>query len=158
MAHIDLDDIVISNIVGAPDASQNSPALEHLARMHQEQFQQVKLARGQIDGTLVACDKTCDAIERDSLKREHVAKVLPLPPQHCPHPRHEFLKGKRLGHRIVRTDIQSGYAVLDIVSSRKHNDRSIVSLANMLRNGHAIQTRQHQVKNHYIGLLLGETL
>src|SRR5258707_12581523 len=122
MAHIDLDDIVISNIVVAPDASQNSLALEHLARMHQEQFQQFKLARGQIDGTLVARDKTCGAIQRDSLKREYVAKVLSLPPQHCPHPRHQFLKSKRLGHIIVRTDIQSGYAVLDLVSGRKHND------------------------------------
>src|SRR5258708_29431395 len=128
MAQIELDDIVISNIVGAPDASQNSLALEHLARMHQEQFQQFKLARGQIDGTLIARDKTCGAIQRDSLKREHVANGLPLPPQHCPHPRHEFLKCKRLGHITVRTDLQSGYAVLDIVSGCKHNDRSIVYL------------------------------
>src|SRR5215470_1454674 len=106
MAHIDFDDIVISNIVVAPDASQNSLALEHLAWMHQEKFQQFKLARGQIDVTLVARDKTCGTIQRYSLKCEHVANVLPLPPQHCPYPRHQLLKCKRLGNIFGATNDQ----------------------------------------------------
>src|SRR5579859_118293 len=91
------------------------------------------------------------------MKCEYVAYVLAMSSQHRTHTRHQFLERKWLGDVIVRTNIQPGNAVPYFFFRRQHDDRCIMCFAYVLRDGHSIQARQHDVENHYIGLLLCHT-
>src|SRR5262249_26157447 len=126
MAYVDLDHVIVTRVIVAPDAGQDRVALEHLTWVHQEEFQQFKLAWCQIYRALVAGHDTCCAIKCYSLECEYIAYVLAMPSEYRPYTSHQFFEHKWLGNVIVRANIQSGNAVLDIFFCRQHDDGWVI--------------------------------
>src|SRR5436190_14544912 len=111
MAYIDLDHIVITDVIVAPDTRQDCISRQHLSRMHHKKLQQVKLARRQLNDPTIAVDYAGATIERHSLKRQLFTKLQATPAQHCTYPCHQLLECKWLGHIIIGPNIQTSHAI-----------------------------------------------
>ena len=53
IAYVDLDDIALAAEVVTPDAIEDHITGQYLSRISQEQFQQLVLLRGQINGSIL---------------------------------------------------------------------------------------------------------
>src|SRR5262249_32099977 len=76
-------------------------------RMHEEQLQQLELARCELNGVTPARDLAGLAVEHEVLEREHAVGGLAAPPQHGPHACHELFEGGGLGDIGVGAGVET---------------------------------------------------
>src|SRR6185312_15693905 len=141
MTDVHFNNIVITKIIITPDAREDDIACKHLAWMHEKECQEVKFAWCQFDGLPIICNNVRSSIKYDPTKCEDIRESVPIASQDGTHTRHQLLKCEWFGHIIVRPNIKSGNAVIDIVFCCKHNDRCIVFLPYLTRYFNAIETR-----------------
>src|SRR4051812_24665574 len=114
MAYVDLNDIIVANVIVAPDTGQDSIAFEYLAWMHKKAFQKFKLTRSQVYRALFTGYYARGPMERDTLKGEDIPDGFATPSQNCTHAGHQLLEDKWLGNVIVRPNIQPGNTILNV--------------------------------------------
>ena len=69
-------------------------------------------------------------------------------------PRHHFLGRERLGHIIVRTDLETEELVVLLAARRKHDDRRLLELPDLFHGGKPVQTRHHDVHQNDIVIIV----
>ena len=64
--------------------------------------------------------------------------------------RHQFGKGERLNEVVVRSRLQSAYAILDAMAGRQHDHRRLLALPQRGQQAEAINARQHGVEDDQV--------
>jgi hypothetical protein len=57
---------------------------------------------------------------------------------------------------VVRTHLEADHLVGDLVARGEHDDRHLAQLADLLADRQPVDTRQHDVQDHEVGLELAE--
>src|SRR3989442_1303660 len=68
----------------------------------------------------------------------------------------ELLGMERLGQVVVSAHLEADDLVRHLVASSQHDDRHLAQLANLLADGQAVGSGQHDVEDHKVRLDLGE--
>ena len=70
--------------------------------------------------------------------------------------RDELLWMERLGQVVIGADLEADDLVGDLVAGGQHDDRDLALLADLLADGEAVDSRQHNVEDHQVRLQLAE--
>jgi len=114
--------------VVAPDALEDRPALEHLARVAQEQLEQEELGLGQVDRPVAAADVARHGVEHEVGEAELLVGRLD-PSQQRAQPRLQLAQRERLDQVVVGARVEAGDAVVDGVARGQHQDRGAIAAA-----------------------------
>ena len=87
----------------------------------QQQFEQVRLARGELDRPAAALDGAGAGVEGEVGIRAHIGR--PGPAQEGAHARGQLDDRERLHEVVVGARVEAGHAVVDAVTRREHQDR-----------------------------------
>src|SRR6266516_2461221 len=115
MADIHLNNIVVTEVIVAPDTRQDNVACEHLAWMQEEQLYKVKFAWSQFDRLPIACDHTRTTIKRDTTKGEDIPDIVPTAPEYGTHPRHQFFERECFRHIIIGPNVKPGNTIINLI-------------------------------------------
>src|ERR1700722_2339566 len=115
--------------VVSPHEIQDLVPGENLARVTQEQFQQIELDFGQFDQARAAMDLASRRVEGEILKAKHravdVADVVAS--QECSQSRQQLGQVEGLDEVVIGADVKTLDAVVDRVARRQHQDGSGVT-------------------------------
>jgi hypothetical protein len=116
--------------VVAPHALVDERAGQHLTRVAQEELEQVRLGRRQLEASPAASRVHRAEIERQIGKAEDVRRfLLESAPQECAQPREQLFERERLGKVIVGAGIEALDPVADGVACGQQQDGDPIALA-----------------------------
>ena len=126
VAHVGLDHVAVSAEVVVPHVVEDLGLRQHVARVEEEETEQVELGRGQRD-RLAGPRCTSWAFSSISMSAKRriplVLGLAPDPPEDGVHPGDDLGEGEGLGHVVVAADGQAGHLVLDGVAGGEEEDR-----------------------------------
>ncbi|MNJ56770.1 hypothetical protein D3C77_523330 [compost metagenome] len=144
---MDVDDVGLGVEMVFPDLLQQHGARHRLAGVAHQEFQQLKLARLQVDLLALAMHGAGDQVHLQVADLEHR-----LHPAGLAAARQGLDAGDQLGQGVgldqivVGPRLQARDAVLDLAQRRQEQDRRLVAaLAHHLDHADAVQARHHPV-------------
>ena len=124
VADVGLDHVAVPAEVVVPHVVEDLGLGQHVARIEEEEPEQVELGGGERDGLAGPGHLVGVLVHLDVGERED-ALVLGLAPdaaQDGMHPGHDLGQGERLGHVVVAADGEPGHLVLDGVAGGEEED------------------------------------
>src|SRR5438874_9888363 len=100
-ADVDLDQVAVAEVVGAPDPIEQHVAGEYLPGMKHELFEQLELARGERDWPAVLEHLAGAAVEEHLAEAESLLDEGGPPAQDGSDTRQQLLEPERLGQVVV---------------------------------------------------------
>src|SRR5207249_10473305 len=94
---VDVDHVRLAQEVEPPHTLEDQVARQHLARMVQQEFEQLVLARGELQLPLSPSDFTRSAVQLEIGHPQHFGSLRCCSAQQRPNPCHQFVEDKRLG-------------------------------------------------------------
>src|SRR5215211_1503173 len=112
-ADVDLDDVRIGDVVVPPDAVEERLTRKDLARMGDEQFQEIEFARGQFDRAIGAPDLAGLAIDGAVAETEPTGETELMATEHGADAGEQLLEFERLDQVVVRAGIKTGHPIVE---------------------------------------------
>jgi hypothetical protein len=125
---------------------------EHLARVLDEEREQLELLRPERHGLAVAPHLLGPEVDLDAAEGDHIAVARSRgEPQHGPDAREQTLRLDRLGEVLVGLGVEATELVLLRVESRQHHDRYVVrQAAQLAAHVETRDVRQSNVEQHKV--------
>ena len=149
-----VESLGVAHVVGAPDTVDELHPGQHAPRVAEQNLEQLKLLERQLhllaaDGHDMPVDVHPDRTRLHD-RADRLTDVAAAA-QHCPHPGDQLAGRERLGHVVVRPQLQADDLV-DLTVLRSQHDHGYVGpLPQAPAHLAARQTGQHEVKQHQVG-------
>ena len=138
--------------VGAPDVLEQRVAGQDDAGVARQRGQQVELAGAQLEPPVAdvglapaGIDAQVADLDRPAALGRHVG-----PAQDRLDPRHQGSRVERLGHVVVRAQLQADDRVHVLGAGGQHQDRHVAAAAQLAADLEAVHLGQHQVQHDQV--------
>src|SRR5439155_26705468 len=149
-AHV--HEVRIAQIVETPDVLKNLLTRQHLARMPQEQLEQLVLAGGQLQLLAVAAGFAFAGHHLDVVKAQHFEPTRLHAPKQGAHAGHQLVGIEGLDHVVVGPTVEAADFVDGLVTCRKHQDGDHALAPNRAADLEPVEAGHHDVKDDQVDL------
>src|ERR687885_2945009 len=155
-AHV--DQVRIAQKVEAPDLLEDLFARQHLARMAQEQLEQLVLACCQLQQLAVTARLSLTGHQLHVQVAQHLDLARLHTTQQGAHAGQQFLGVERLDHVVVGATVEAVDLIDGFIPSREHQDGHGTLASNGAAHFEAVGAWQHDIQHDQVHLLAAERL
>ena len=154
---MDVNGTGVSEIVKAPDLIEQLVAGKHAVVVRSEEVEQFQFLRRNVHRFALEFQFILLQADFDILKLDHLVVALSgvrlIPSENRFDTRGKFFHIKRLGHEIIRAQLQSQNLIKDLALCRDHNHGLGGNLADLAADLPTVLFGEHNVKKNQIRLI-----
>src|SRR3982074_2365298 len=145
-----VDEVRITEIVEAPHVLQDLLPRQHLARMTQEQLEELVLSRGQLQQIPITSRFTFAGDELDVLEAQYLNLARLNPTQQGAHARHQLIGVEGFNNVVVGAAIEAGGFVDGLVARGEHQNGNGAFATNRTADLEAVAAGHHDVEDEQV--------